>query len=658
ENAKEIFSGERLLTAEIKTYATPRRLALIAEVSAVQMPSEKEVWGPPVNVSFDNKGNPTKAAEAFAKAQGVDIKDLLKKEKGKGVYLVAMVSEGARDTNELMPEIVQKIITSLNFPKSMRWGYGNIRFARPIHWILALYNNKRINFELDGLKSGSLTKGHRFLSPGSFEVKDAGAYISLLRSNYVILDPDERTHIIIKQMTELASSVDAVVVPDEGLLEHVSFLVEYPTLVLGSFPEEYLSIPRELLTTVMRGHQKYFALEDKEGRLANYFIIVSNTRNENADIIRRGAEKVIKARFEDARFYYEQDKTVTLKERLEGLRKVIYHERLGSLYDKVVRISSIAEFISDRLFKDKKDDIRTAAIISKSDLISGVVREFPELQGVIGGYYALNDGYGSAIAAALPEQYLPAHSGDKIPASDIGAAISLADKLDNLTSFFMLGLTPTGNEDPFALRRQALGIVLILVQKRYGLSISDGFGAALRSLNIEQTDAIMADLITFFEQRIESLFLSRGYGFDAVNAVMSFVKDRPLYSVLDRLDSIQMFKKDSDYDTFLLAIKRINNIAPKSANSMAVDAGLFRQDEEEALYRAVVSLQPHIDSFVTDNKYYDALRALTELTDIINNFFDKVLVMDKDESVKNNRLALIKKVQSLTTNIADFSRLS
>ena len=657
ENAEKIFSEYRLSLLSIRTYATPRRLALIAETEPVQQAAEKEIWGPPVNVSFDKDGNPTRAAEAFANTHGLKIEELIKKEKAKGTYLVAIIKESALKTADLLPEILSKLVLSLNFPKSMRWGDSDLKFVRPIHWILALYNNEKVSFALDTVKSNSLTKGHRFLSPASFELKDSSSYISLLRNNYVVLDPEERRKIILDESKKLTSGVNAILSEDTELLDHVKFLVEYPTPVLGTFSADYLSLPKELLKTVMKGHQKYFAVEDEQGNLTNYFIVVSNTKKENAETIKKGAEKVIKARFEDARFYFDEDRKTPLKERLEGLKKVIYHDKLGSLYDKGKRISSIAAFIADKCCPEKTEDIKTAALISKADLISGVVREFPELQGIMGGYYALNDDYNTEISKALAEQYLPAYSGDRLPETDAGIVLSLSDKLDNLASFFMLGLTPTGTEDPFALRRQTLGIISILFEKKNKLSISKLLNRALQSLSIKNRQDLLNDLVRFFEQRLEPLLQSGGYSQDAVSAVMFFAKDNPLYTLKGRLDAIKELKQAADYETFLLAIKRINNIAPKDAVP-PVDNKLFAHDEETRLYADIKAVTPKIHASLKRDRYFDAIRLIMTLKDPINNFFDKVLVMDKNEEIKQNRLSLIKDIQSLAMEIADFSKLN
>lgn len=660
--SEKIFSDYRIHFRSIKTYATPRRIILYAELSEKQYEKEKEVWGPPVNVAFDKDGNPTKALEVFARSNGIEISSIMRKEKGKGLYVVAIIKEVSKNTEEILPEILPKIILALNFPKSMRWGNNNLRFARPIHWIMSLYNNKKVDFEIDSIKSSNITRGHRFLSPAQFEIKDIGAFISNLRNNFVIVDPDERKRLIIENAQKIASSLEAKIVEDPELLDHVAHLVEYPTIVIGSFPEEYLSLPKELLITVMKGHQKYFALEDKEGRLINSFLIVSNTRLENSDTVRKGAERVIKARFEDARFYYESDKKISSTQRIEGLKKVIYHDKLGSLYDKSMRITNIADFLSERLHPEKREEIKKAAILSKTDLLSGVVGEFPELQGIMGSYYALNEGYSDEIAKALSEQYLPSHSKDRLPETPLGTILSISDKLDNIISFFVLGLTPTGTEDPFALRRQALGIVSMLIEKRYEITLEEiiEYGVNLfKSSGFDFDPKLLKDeLLRFFEQRIEPFLLSEGYTFDLIDAVSIFVRTEPLWALIERLDALKRLKGYEDYEPFLLSIKRVNNISPKGDFDHYIKYELFEQLEEKYLYEEVQRLTSQINRLLMEKRYEDAIKALMTLKNPINNFFDKVLVMDKREEIKINRLSLLKSIQTIALKIADFSKLA
>jgi glycyl-tRNA synthetase beta chain len=655
-NAEKLFCEYRLCFGALRIFATPRRLSMLVEVDRSQTATQKEVWGPPENAAFDKEGKPTKAAESFAKSQGISIDDISIGEKGKGRYVFAAVKETSRLTSEVLPELMPRLFDSFHFPKAMRWGDGNFKFVRPVHWILTIYDNQKVPFDFEGIKSGNITRGHRFLSPASFEIKDSKAYINLLKNNFVVIDPAERKKIIFEGARKLASSVNAVVIEDEELLNHVMFLVEYPVTVLGSFPPDYLDLPKELLITVMKDHQKYFALEDGRGGLVNHFVVVSNTRQENAETVRKGAEKVIKARFEDARFYYEEDKKTPLMDRLEGLKKVVFHDRLGSTYSKCTRVSALAGFLADKCRPDIKEDVRTAALLSKVDLISGVVREFPELQGIMGGYYALNEGLRKEIARALKEQYLPKFSGDKLPESDTGAIVSLADKLDTIASFFMLGLIPSGAEDPFALRRQTIGALLILVDKRYDIHLKELSIEALKPYDIKDREGVVSSIVRFFEQRFDPIFQPAGYSADVIASVIHFVGDKPLFIIKDRMDALMQLKANSDYEDFMLVIKRINNIASKT-DIPPVNKSLFAHEEEELLYSAVETAAPRILTCIERNEPSEAINILINLKDPVNRFFDKVLIMDKNEDIKQNRLSLIKTIQSIGHQIADLSKL-
>lgn len=656
-NAEAIFVEHRIPCDHLRSYATPRRIALFAELAPTQTENEKEVWGPPVSVAFDANGKPTKAAEAFAKSTGVDLAQLERKEKGKGAYLYAKVQETAHPTAELLPALLPQIILSLNFPKSMRWGSGDLRFARPIHWILAMYNNERVRFELEGIRSNSLTRGHRFLSPASFELREDRSYINLLRNNLVILDPEERKKTILDGAHKLAQGVDAVLVEDEALLNHVTYLVEYPVPVLGTFAPDYLALPEELLITVMKDHQKYFGVRCNDGKLTNHFVVVSNTRPENADMVKKGAEKVLKARFEDARFYFESDRKTPIAERQEKLKNVTFHAKLGTTGAKAERIATLARFIAEKCCPAKAAEAETIGLICKNDLVSGVVFEFPELQGVMAGYYAADAGtFSKEAVQALREHYLPAFSGDRIPATELGMVLSLADKFDNIASFFMIGQTPTGTEDPFALRRQMLGIIAILSQMTTPLLIADVLAKALAPYPSCDTVKIIEQIMTFCEQRLDPLLQSAGYPYDAVAAVTAFVRTEPVATIRSRVEALVELKKDAEYEIFLQLMKRVNNIAPKEAVP-PVSADRFVQDEEKALWTAFSGVRDAIVQSVDRARYTDAMAAVKTLAAPINAFFDKVLVMDKDEAVKQNRLALVKEIQATAFSIADFSKL-
>ncbi len=659
ENTITILKENFIEFSEIKTYATPRRLSLIAQgLPEIQEGRVREVFGPPKKVAFDSTGIPAEAALKFAKSQGVAVESLITKKKDKGDYVVAVIEEQRMAVRDILPELLKRIVLSLRFPKAMKWGDKNIWFVRPIHWLLALFGKDTINFEIESIKSSNMTRGHRFLSPALFQVKDIATYINLLKNNFVILDQEERKKIILEGIRRLSITVDGRPVEDEELIETVTYLVEYPVPVLCNFQRDYLELPKELLITVMKDHQKYFAIEDDENKLINFFIIISNTKEENAETVMIGAERVIKARFEDARFYFEEDRKRLLFDRIEDLKKVTFHDKLGSLYDKTKRVASIAEFLANKIIPSEKDRLSSAAWLSKTDLITGIVREFPELQGIMGKYYAINDGKDTEIAEALAEQYLPPHSGGTLPKSESGALLSIADKIDNLSAFFAIGLTPTGSEDPFALRRQSLGIISILLDKGYSITLTEIVDNALENFStINNVNDIRATLLQFFEQRFEPVFSDQGYSIDLIQSILPLSLDMQLTDIKERLDTLQKFKKDKEYNDFLLAIKRVHNIIPE-AELPELKTALLTEEPEKLLKENLDSVRYVLTGLLKDKKYSDVINLFASLTGPINHFFDRILVMDKREEIKQNRLALLKEIWRTVSVLADFSKLS
>lgn len=660
ENASRILREARIRFSGIQTFGSPRRLALIADgLPLLQEDRIREVFGPSRKIAYDAGGNPTKAAIGFAQSQGVKVESLVIRNTEKGEYVAAIVEEKGGPVTAALPDILKNIVLSLHFPKSMRWGNGDIRFARPIRWLLALFDDETIHFEIGDIRSGSSTMGHRFLSPAAFKLKKISAYKSLLANNYVVVDPEERKKIISAEMRTLLQPLNETPVEDQELLDTVVNLVEYPVLVLGAFPEKYLELPRELLITVMKGHQKYFAVQNAESRITNHFVVVSNTGGENADTVRVGAERVIKARFEDARFYFEEDRKIPLHKRIEDLKNVTFHERLGSLHSKTERIASIAGYLADRVFESGKENLVRAARLSKADLITGVVREFPELQGVMGKYYALHDGEAEDVARALEEQYLPAYSGGALPKTDTGALLSIADKIDSIAAFFSIGLAPTGSEDPFALRRQALGIIAIMLDRSFDLPLNDLVDAALRaSLHGGDVDAARDQILHFFRNRLENVLVDLGYSSDLVQSVLPASLRVPLFDVIERLNALKRFKDHPAYPDFLTAVKRVHNIIPKAPAVTVIRHELLLEEQEKSLKVDVDSVNGVLTALVNNRQYFDAAILLASLTETINRFFDHVLVMDKREEIRQNRLSLLQAIWQLASALADFSKLS
>lgn len=652
QNFSKITSEYRVGLHSLKVFTTPRRLALIAQLSKEQESEEKLIWGPPAHVSFDEKGNPKEPAFAFAKAQGIDVKELQIKPKGKGNYVCALLKERGKETEEILPEILKNLFFSLNFPKMMRWGDGNLRFVRPVRWFVAIYDENIIPFEIEGIKAGDYTQGHRFLSVNPIKIDRIEDYERVLESSFVIIDQEKRKKLICEQAQRLADTINGKILWDEELLEEVTYLVEYPEAFLCSFSENYLSLPKELLITVMKDHQRYFAITDSEGKLKQYFVVVSNTNSENELNIRKGAERVIKARFEDAKFYYEEDLKKGLERLLELTKGIIYHKKLGSLHDKALRINKIANKLGQLLSPDMLELINLASIYCKADLASGVVGEFPELQGIMGGYYSKHAGFPDEVAQAIRDHYLPKGFSDDLPSNEIGCIISIADKLDHLYSFFYLGEIPSGTEDPFGLRRSANGIIAILFRNKYPLSIEDILEAS-EELAYEN---IKEQLLNFIIQRLESFLESSDYSPNLIKTVSDLMAVLPPFEIEERLKAVKDFKESDNFERYFLAVKRVSNII-KNYEKIPFDRSLLVAPEEEELYIKMQEIRANLKDYIENREFFKALNYLDNLTPFINNFFDRVLVMDKDEKIKRNRLALLQELSDLLKSVADISRL-
>jgi glycyl-tRNA synthetase beta chain len=651
EGITQLLKDKSIDHGEIIEYSTPRRLTLhIRDVSKRQKDRTTEIIGPPKKVAFDSKGSPTGAAMGFARSQNVDVSELKVIKTQRGEYVAATVKEKGRMTKEILSKEIPNIIASVHFPRSMRWGGGNLRFVRPIHWILALFDTEPVVFELDGIMSGNMTYGHRFISPGAIKIGRPSDYPFVLKKNYVIASFEERRNIILKQIEMLESENGIKVHKDEELLDTVTNLVEYPTVVLGHFEDKYLNLPKELLVTVMRSHQKYFSTEDEEGNLLPNFIIVSNTIKENNDTVRKGAERVLRARLDDARFYFDEDRKMPLWDYVEKLHKVTFHEELGNLFEKAERIASIGSFIADEIKLQAQDKLLRAAMLLKADLVTGVVREFPELQGYMGMMYALRSGEDEDVATAIYEHYLPRFHGDKLPSTEIGSILSISDKIDNIVSSFFLGLIPSGSEDPFALRRQASGIINILLEREYPLSLNMIVERALRNLE-DYTPSIKKlrdDILRFFLQRFEGVYLSKGFSHDIIDAVSS-TEDLNIKEMKQRIERLAELKRHPRFTALLTAVKRVYNILSKTPPH-EVKENLLIEPAEKELYNATMKARDTLRE-----KRYEVL---FELEGPINLFFDKVLVMDKRQEIRSNRLALLHYVKATFEALGDLSRVS
>jgi len=651
------FEKNSIEHSDIRCFATPRRLVVTAVITAdMQKTTVAEVSGPPVKAAFDSEGKPSKAAEGFARAQGVEVNDLKVKDTPKGQYIVAVKETKGQKVSKVLPSVVPEIIKGLSFPKSMRWGDHALRFVRPIRWILCLLGPSVVRFSIDGIKSGRYTYGHKLLSPGRISVKEPSGFEKLLNKHQVIVDHEKRFAQIEKEIERLTARSGIRCIRDDELMDTVNFLVERPFGVLCTFHEDYLQLAPELLITVMKDHQKYFAVQDKKGNMKNSFIVISNTNSRNIKAVREGAEKVIKARFEDARFYYTEDIKLKLIDRLELLKGMTFHEKLGSLYDKTRRIKNIAGAIAEITAQSLLPQVTAAAELCKADLTSGVVREFPELQGITGYHYAVQEGIDRDTADAIREHYKPANASDTIPGSDTGRIISLADKIDSITGFFSAGIIPSGSEDPYALRRQAQGIIQILIDSGYAISIRDLVTISMEALGVAETGFLSA-LDTFIIQRVEYALASMDLSDDIVKSLLREALSVNLSVLSEKGKALVRFKRSPHYGDFILAVKRVRNILPDDIKRNVQD-DLLKESVEKDLHVRTIHLSEQLRSCLEKSEYQDSLHHLEAMTAHINAFFDTVLVMDKDPSIRDNRLALLSEVWDAVSLFCDFSLLS
>jgi len=650
----------RIPYGEVRAYATPRRIAIsIANVAVEQERQELTVAGPSVKVAFDADGNPTKAAQGFARSNGVEVSELSTMETDKGSYLfLSKVIEG-RPTAELLPEVLPRVIGNIPFRKSMRWKDLDTRFARPIHWIIALFGGQVVPFGYGNLQSGNISRGHRFMAPQEFSVSGLDSYLEQTRKHFVLADPAERRQIIAAGVERLAKDVGGVLNPDDELLDEVSFLVEDPTPLCGSFEDKYLQLPRELLITSMREHQRYFTVEDAAGKLLPRFITVSNTRAEDPKVVVRGNERVLRARLSDAMFFWNEDQKVKLETRLDALKQVVYQAKLGTSYEKVMRFRQLATELAEKLAPADRALTDRAALLAKCDLETGMVYEFPELQGVMGREYARLEGEDARVAKAIYEHYLPVQAGGVLPSDNVGAFVSLADKIDTICGCFGVGLIPTGTADPYALRRSAIGVLNIILDRGYNISLPEliGRSVALLEPKLNRPAAeVAADVVEFVRLRFFNLLTGQDYPQDVVDAVLSASFDN-VVDALARVKALAALKGQDDFEPLAVAFKRVVNII-KGGVAATVNPALFENDCEAQLHTAQQKVAGEVKAAVAGGDYAGALRAIASLRPDVDRFFDGVMVMAKDEQVKTNRLALLTAVAGLFGGIADFAKIA
>ncbi|MDH5180084.1 MAG: glycine--tRNA ligase subunit beta [Gammaproteobacteria bacterium] len=655
----------------IKTYASPRRLALlITALEAAQADKEVERRGPALQAAFDGEGNPTKAAEGFARSCGVTVNDLGKLETDKGSWLVYNVKEQGRPTAELIPDLVRTALDKLPIPKRMRWGDLDAQFVRPVQWVVLLFGDEVIDTDILSVQSGRETRGHRFHHPDTIYIPRPSEYEVLLESEgRVIADFDRRRDTVRARVEEVAAKSGGEAVIDEALLDEVTAMVEWPVPVLGNFEKRFLDVPQEALISTMKANQKYFHLVDKKGKLLPHFITISNIDSKDISKVREGNERVIRPRFSDAEFFWKQDRKHRLEDRIEKLKSVVFQKELGTLYDKTLCVSRLAETIADVIGADRQVAQR-AAMLSRCDLMSEMVFEFTELQGIMGRYYATHDKEPGEIPQALDEFYMPRFAGDDLPASKTGQCIALAERIDTLIGIFGIGQPPTGSKDPFGLRRAALGVLRIMIESRLDLDLKQLIeqainqrsevkgGAAQTWAAIANKQDVAGQVYEFLMERLRAYYQDQGVAYDTFDAVLAMQPARPL-DFDARIKAVEAFRKLKEAESLAAANKRISNIIKKAEVKIAdsyTDA-LLKDKEEQALAKQLAKVSKQVEPLLAKQDYTKAMQAMAELRDTVDAFFDKVMVMADDTKLRDNRLALLNQLRNLFLGVADISVL-
>lgn len=639
----------------IATYGTPRRLALIvkglADTSAEISERHK---GPSASIAYDADGNPTKAAIGFARGKGLDVADLVVEDG----YIYAETKTAGVPAKDIVTDMLPQLITGLNFPKSMHWGNLDAKFVRPVRWLVALLDEEVIPVEFATVKSGNVTRGHRFLGADEITIKNAASYVDTLKENFVMVDQDARRELISKQLHDIAASKNASIVWDDDLLEEINYLVEWPTALCGGFEESYLALPDAAIITPMKDHQRYFPLVNQDGKLLPMFLTVRNGSDHSIEVVQAGNERVLRARLDDAKFFFNEDRKKPLIDRQDGLTKIVFQEGLGNLADKTERLLTLGRVFSEEceLHEDARVVLERATELAKTDLTTGMVTEFTELQGVMGKEYALLDGESPEVAEAIFEQYLPRFAGDVLPQTEAGKVLSIIDKIDNIVATFSRGLIPTGSQDPYALRRQTIGILNILFGSEWNISLRPIIVESMNLLNVptDKQEELLGQVEEFITLRLKNIFLDR----EVPHHVIDLLLSNNELSVADAEGLVKalLANRIDENVELVQAFTRMYNLV-KDVTYTGVDESLLKEDAERALYEAAAKAsEASIDAW--DNNDYDAVVAVpATLVPVINTFFEDVMVMDKDEAIKANRLQLVRLAYSVMAIIGDISAL-
>ena len=639
----------------IATYGTPRRLALIVKgLGDTSAEISERHKGPSASIAYDADGNPTKAAIGFARGKGLDVADLVVEDG----YIYAETKTAGVPAKDIVTDMLPQLITGLNFPKSMHWGNLDAKFVRPVRWLVALLDEEVIPVEFATVKSGNVTRGHRFLGADEITIKNAASYVDTLKENFVMVDQDARRELISKQLHDIAASKNASIVWDDDLLEEINYLVEWPTALCGGFEESYLALPDAAIITPMKDHQRYFPLVDQDGKLLPMFLTVRNGSDHSIEVVQAGNERVLRARLDDAKFFFNEDRKKPLIDRQDGLTKIVFQEGLGNLADKTERLLKLGRVFGEEcgLHEDAAVVLERATELAKTDLTTGMVTEFTELQGVMGKEYALLDGESPEVAEAIFEQYLPRFAGDVLPQTEAGKVLSIIDKVDNIVATFSRGLIPTGSQDPYALRRQTIGILNILLNSEWNISLRPIIVESMNLLNVpaDKQDELLGQVEEFITLRLKNIFLDR----EVPHHVIDLLLSNNELSVADAEGLVKalLANRIDENVELVQAFTRMYNLV-KDVTYTGVDESLLKEDAERALYEAATKAsEASIDAW--DNNDYDAVVAVpATLVPAINKFFEDVMVMDKDEAIKANRLQLVRLAYSVMAIIGDISAL-
>ena len=639
----------------IATYGTPRRLALIVKgLGDTSAEISERHKGPSASIAYDADGNATKAAIGFARGKGLDVADLVVEDG----YIYAETKTAGVPAKDIVTDMLPQLITGLNFPKSMHWGNLDAKFVRPVRWLVALLDEEVIPVEFATVKSGNVTRGHRFLGADEITIKNAASYVDTLKENFVMVDQDARRELISKQLHDMAASKNASIVWDDDLLEEINYLVEWPTALCGGFEESYLALPDAAIITPMKDHQRYFPLVDQDGKLLPMFLTVRNGSDHSIEVVQAGNERVLRARLDDAKFFFNEDRKKPLIDRQDGLTKIVFQEGLGNLADKTERLLTLGRVFSEEceLHEDARVVLERATELAKTDLTTGMVTEFTELQGVMGKEYALLDGESPEVAEAIFEQYLPRFAGDVLPQTEAGKVLSIIDKIDNIVATFSRGLIPTGSQDPYALRRQTIGILNILLNSEWNISLRPIIVESMNLLNVpaDKQDELLGQVEEFITLRLKNIFLDR----EVPHHVIDLLLSNNELSVADAEGLVKalLANRIDENVELVQAFTRMYNLV-KDVTYTGVDESLLKEEAERALYEmATKASEASIDAW--DKNDYDAVVAVpATLVPAINKFFEDVMVMDKDEAIKANRLQLVRLAYSVMAIIGDISAL-